>query len=58
MRNSSLVEYTCADNVTGLSGIPKLRIYSFRVGGRGAFHGPTKAYLRGALEGMEERMQV
>ena len=24
MRNSSLVEYLCADNVTGLSGIPKL----------------------------------
>ena len=58
MRNSSLVECSCADNVTGLSGIPKLRIYTFSIGGRGAFHGPTKEYLRGALEGMEERMQV
>ena len=26
VRNSSLVEYTCADNVTGLSSIPKLRV--------------------------------
>ncbi len=26
MRNSSLVEQWCAENVTGLSGIPKLRI--------------------------------
>ena len=34
MRNSSLVESLSADNVTGLSAIPKLRI---RIGGRGAF---------------------
>ena len=58
MRNSSLVECSCADNVTGLSGIPKLRIYTFSVGGRGAFHGLMKEDLRGLLEGMEERMQV
>lgn len=29
VRNSSLVEYACADNVSGLSGIPKLRVLHF-----------------------------
>ena len=28
MRNSSLVEWLCAENVTGLSVIPKLRVAS------------------------------
>ena len=35
-RNSSLVERTCAENVTGLRYEPKLRA---RKGGRGAFQG-------------------
>ena len=30
VRNSSLVEHPCADNVTGLSMIPKLRIHTVR----------------------------
>ncbi len=38
MRNSSLVERGCADNVTGLSMAPKLGIQS-NLGGRGAFQG-------------------
>ena len=59
MRNSSLVEQACADNVTGLSVVPKLRDSAVKCTvGRGAFHGPEKVYLRGALEGMEERMQA
>ncbi len=37
MRNSSLVECLCADNLPGLSMSPKLRISSNR-DGRGAFH--------------------
>ena len=36
VRNSSLVESLSADNVTGLSTVPKLRISS-NAGGRGAF---------------------
>ena len=35
MRNSSLVEYLRAENLPGLSIVPKLRI---RDNGRGAFH--------------------
>ena len=35
MRNSSLVEWLCAENVTGLKLTPKLRIHS-NVSGRGA----------------------
>ena len=38
VRNSSLVEHPGADNVTGLSDIPKLWIYIIDVGDRGAFH--------------------
>ena len=37
VRNSSLVEWFCAENVTGLSIQPKLRIVS-NDSGRGAFH--------------------
>ena len=58
MRNSSLVEHLCADNVTGLSGIPKLWIYTISIGGRGAFLMLMKEYPRGILEVEEERMQV
>ena len=38
VRNSSLVECPGADNVTGLSLLPKLRV-QFLLRGRGAFHG-------------------
>ena len=40
MRNSSLVEWPCAENVPGLSHLPKLRIYETKVEmyGRGALH--------------------
>ena len=37
MRNSSLVEYLCAENVPGLSILPKLRNMSDHIG-RGAFY--------------------
>ena len=37
MRNSSLVEWFCAENVTGLNVTPKLRIDTEGVSGRGAF---------------------
>ena len=36
MRNSSLVEWSCAEDVTGLSLLPKLRIR--KTDGRGAFY--------------------
>ena len=58
VRNSSLVEHACADNVTGLSMIPKPRDPPQGWIGRGAFHRLKKEYLRGVLEEMEERMQV
>ena len=38
MRNSSLVECLCADNVPGLSILPKLRNCANNTVGRGAFH--------------------
>ena len=43
VRNSSLVEYVCADNVTGLSGIPKLWDSTSGTVSRGAFLRPKKA---------------
>ena len=36
MRNSSLVEWFCAEDVTGLNDIPKLGIHIY-MNGRGAF---------------------
>ena len=36
MRNSSLVEWSCAENVTGLNHTPKLGLDSLTVRGRGA----------------------
>ena len=36
MRNSSLVERLCAEDLPGLSIVPKLRIY-LKISGRGAF---------------------
>ena len=38
MRNSSLVEWLCAENSTGLKRIPKLGLVSFRYRGRGALY--------------------
>ena len=38
MRNSSLVEWRCAENVRGSSVKPKLRLGSFAARGRGAFY--------------------
>ena len=37
MRNSSLVEWHCTEDVPGLSILPKLRIYVINISGRGAF---------------------
>ena len=44
-RNSSLVKRSCAENVTGLSRVPKLGVCgpSGAVRGRGAFHGSSSA---------------
>ena len=36
MRNSSLVEWFCAENSTGLKSIPKLRLDGSSIRGRGA----------------------
>jgi hypothetical protein len=41
VRNSSLVEWSGADNVTGLSRAPKLRILLLK-SGRGAFYAAMK----------------
>ena len=37
MRNSSLVEWCCADNVTGLKPVTEAMVLPAREGGRGAF---------------------
>lgn len=39
MRNSSLVEWFCAENVTGLKRITEAMALQFTVRGRGAFQG-------------------
>ncbi len=53
MRNSSLVECLCADNVPGLSILPKLRILCIQ-SGRGAFHtGRRKIERTSGLYGSE-----
>ena len=41
-RNSSLVESACAEDLTGLSGKPKLGVHTSGVRGRGAFRKPAK----------------
>ena len=59
VRNSSLVEWSGADNVTGLSRSPKLRVCSSCKGGargRGAFRSATKVFSEGGLERTEVRM--
>ena len=59
MRNSSLVEQFCAEDVTGLSLLPKLWIWIDRntqvVGERSLF---VEAVLESAVEDREERMPV
>jgi hypothetical protein len=51
VRNSSLVEWRCAENVPGLNGSPKLRIDTYGVSGRRAFQGRRSQIVRtgGAL---------
>jgi hypothetical protein len=44
-RNSSLIESSCAEDVTGLSDIPKLRMRS-NTRGRGAFCKPAKVHRK------------
>jgi hypothetical protein len=59
VRNSSLVEWSGADNVTGLSAAPKPGARAPReggAGGRGAFRSAVKAHPRGGLERAEVRM--
>ncbi len=50
VRNSSLVECPCAENVMGLSTIPKTRIVGISMpdtyGGRRAFFHPLKIYRK------------
>ena len=61
MRNSSLVEYSRADNVTGLKLVTEAADWqSFleAASGRGAFRVPTKVYRQGVLEVAEVRMQA
>ncbi len=57
MRNSSLVEWPCAENVPGLSLIPKLRMYSkeYVVGERCM---QEEVSLRRDMDSMEVRMPV
>ena len=45
VRNSSLVKWLCAENVTGLSLSPKLRNLGDQ-GGRGAFQAAEKVYRK------------
>ena len=47
VRNSSLVERLCAENVTGLSHVPKLGMRSFAARGRRAFPAALKVYRKG-----------
>ena len=55
MRNSSLVECLCAENVPGLSIVPKLRISKEMVGERSNIE---EAISRGVVERLEVRMPV
>ena len=56
MRNSSLVECLCAENLPGLSIVPKLRIIVEIVVGERSISG--EAISRGIVEQMEVRMPV
>ena len=54
MRNSSLVERLCAENVTGLSHVPKLRMTQKVVVGEHSLRG--EGAPKGALERKEASM--
>src|SRR5690606_5038285 len=41
-RNSSLIDSSCAEDVTGLSQLPKLRVYILDIRGRRAFSKPVR----------------
>ena len=51
-RNSSLVKRHCAENPTGLSILPKLRIHR-KMSGRGAFCGPVKVSREASWRGQK-----
>jgi hypothetical protein len=46
VRNSSLVERFCAEDVRGSSMEPKLWIYAFGISGRGAFYTHRSSTVR------------
>ena len=50
MRNSLLVEESCADNERDLSVIPKQRVCLARASGRRALQSPAKGYGQRTLE--------
>ena len=57
VRNSSLVEWLCADNVPGLKPATEAVVLPLPAeGGRGAFRSAEKAQARAALERTEVRM--
>ena len=55
VRNSSLVEWCCAENVTGLSVLPKLWMPVGMVGERSVL---AEARPEGLVDGTEARMPV
>ena len=57
MRNSSLVERPCAEDVRGSSTEPKSR-QDYIILGRGSVVYPTEGVPEGALEDIQERMPV
>ena len=58
VRNSSLVEWFGADNVTGLKQSTETVDSSFGASGRGAFRSAVKRDPRGPVERTEVRMPV
>ena len=56
VRNSSLVKWSGADNVTGLKHGAEATDFIFGWSGRGAFPTPVKRRRKPAVEGWEVRM--
>ena len=56
VRNSSLVKWSGADNVTGLKHGAEATDFIFGWSGRGAFPPPVKRRRKSAVEGWEVRM--
>ena len=56
VRNSSLVKWSGADNVTGLKHGAEATDFIFGWSGRGAFPPPAKRRRKSAVEGWEVRM--